>query len=95
MSCDIRRLKPVPKALVLPFIGDSASLLQDGERLAHKRMRELGPVYESWMFGERLISVARPDLVKWCLNNGEPSFMACAPLPPASLPFASTFLKAI
>ena len=82
-ECASRRLKPVPRAMVLPFIGDSASLVQDGERLARKRMRQLGTVYESWMFGERIVSVARPDLVKWCLNNGEPGCMACAPLPPA------------
>ena len=64
---------------MLPFLGDSASQFKDGERLAQRRMQTLGPVYESWMFGERLISIARPDLVKWCLNNGEPEVMHCAP----------------
>lgn len=65
----INRLKSIPKASVLPFIGDSIRLFEDGPRLAQERSEKLGPIWESWVFGERTFFVVKADMLKWCLNK--------------------------
>ncbi|CAL8471479.1 g11021 [Coccomyxa elongata] len=62
-------LKAIPKASVLPFVGDSVRLFKDGPRLAQERFEKLGPIWESWLFGERMFFVAKADMLKWCLNK--------------------------
>lgn len=64
-----RRLRNVPKALVLPLIGDSPRLFHDGPRLARERFGKLGPVWQTWVLGQKTIVVGRADMIKWCLNR--------------------------
>lgn len=66
------------KASVLPFIGDSVRLFKDGPRLAQERSEKLGPIWGSWLFGERMFFVAKADMLKWCLNK-EYDAVECAP----------------
>ena len=63
------RLKTVPKALVLPLIGDTTRLFHDGPRLAQERFGKLGPVWETWVLGQKTMIVGRGDMIKWCLNR--------------------------
>ena len=42
----IHRLKSVPKAVVLPFYGDTDRLLKDGLHMEKERSQSLGSVYQ-------------------------------------------------
>lgn len=68
-GCVLYRLKKIPKATVIPVIGDSWRIIHDGYRLSVERFAKYGPVWETWVFGARTVVVGNADLVKWCLNQ--------------------------
>ncbi|KAL3141116.1 hypothetical protein ABBQ38_003469 [Trebouxia sp. C0009 RCD-2024] len=57
-----------PRAKVLPWIGTTVDYIKYGPSSGERFHKELGPIYRSWLLGERIVHVADGDAVKLLLT---------------------------
>ena len=51
-----------------PYVGDTARVFGDGEKLMAERLKQHGPAFTTWILGKRTTVVGSLDMMKMLLN---------------------------